>query len=265
LYVLNPVFNFDGEYPFAGLIEGADGNFYGTTLLSDNEYTGTIYTVTPAGGYTTLTTFNGADDGAEPKSAMVQDSAGNLYGTTTSGGPYGKGAIFRLRFTSAPQITLQPSDLTALVGSAAQFAVCVFGASPLRYQWQKNGAALFDGSRISGSAARVLSVSTINGTDAGTYSVIVSNALGSVTSSTAVLTVLVAPPAIESLSLAGGMLTFTWNASPGQIYQVQSATNLATGNWINVAGVITATNVSSSASYPIGAGTRQFYRVHLLQ
>jgi uncharacterized repeat protein (TIGR03803 family) len=265
LYALNPAINGDGEYPFAGLIEGADGNFYGATLLSDIAYTGTIFRVTPAGGYTTLTTFTGADDGAEPKAAMVQDSAGNLYGTTTSGGPYEKGTIFRLRFTSAPQITLQPSNLAASVGSAAQFAVCVFGASPLSYQWQKNGAALFESGRVSGSAARVLSVSTINGTDAGTYSVIVSNALGTVTSSTAVLTVLVPPPAFESLSLAGGMLTFTWNASPGQMYQVQSATNLASGDWTDVAGVITATNVSSSATYPIGAATQQFYRVLLLQ
>jgi uncharacterized repeat protein (TIGR03803 family) len=264
LYTLNPLFNGDGEYPFAGLIQGADGNFYGSTLFSDSTINGTLFRITSAGAFTTLAVFNGADDGSQPKAAMVQDTAGNLYGTTTAGGPYGKGAIFRLRFTSAPQITLQPSNQTAVVGSTAQFAVSVSGASPLNYQWRKNGANLFDDAAISGSTTRALTVNTINTNDAGAYSVIVSNALGSVTSSAAVLTVTTAPPAIQSVALSDGLLTFAWTAVAGQAYQVQSATDLASGNWTNLGGVFTASNTTLSASFTIGSDAQQFYRVLLL-
>ena len=90
---LNPLYHGDGEYPFAGLIQGADGNFYGTTLYSESAINGTVFSVTPDGVYTNLTVFNGSDDGEQPKAALVQDAEGNFYGTTTLGGPYGKGAI----------------------------------------------------------------------------------------------------------------------------------------------------------------------------
>jgi uncharacterized repeat protein (TIGR03803 family) len=264
LYALNPLYHGDGEYPFAGLIQGADGNFYGTTLYSDSTINGTVFLVTPAGDYITLATFNGSDDGAQPKAAMVQDAEGNFYGTTTAGGPYGKGSIFRLTITSAPEITLQPSNQTVFAGSGAQFYVTVFGASPLSYQWQKNGVDLTDTGTISGSASRILTIDNITTNNAGTYSVIVSNALGSVTSSGAILTVAESPPVFQSVAQDGGMLVFTWSAAPGQLYQVQSATDLGSTDWINVGSVITATNTSPSASYAIGSASRQFYRVLLL-
>ncbi len=257
LYILNPLYHGDGEYPFAGLIQGADGNFYGTTLYSESAINGTVFSVTPDGVYTNLTVFNGSDDGEQPKAALVQDAEGNFYGTTTLGGPYGKGAIFRLTITSAPQITIQPSNQTALSGSSAQFYVAVFGASPLTYQWQKNGADLTNGSRI-------LTVNNIKDGDAGTYSVIVSNALGSVTSSGAVLTVVEGAPVFQSVTQGGGLLAFTWSAAPAQRYQVQSATDLDSANWVNLGAVITATNATAGASDAIGSASQKFYRVLLL-
>jgi uncharacterized repeat protein (TIGR03803 family) len=258
------LYNDDGEYPFAGLIEGADGNFYGTTLYSESTINGTVFRITSAGAYTTLTTFNGSDDGAQPKAAMVQDAEGNLYGTTTAGGPYGKGAIFRLSITSAPQITVQPSNQSVFTGTIARFNVAVFGASPLTYKWRKNAGDLTDGGRVSGAASRALTVNNVTANDAGTYSVIVSNALGSVTSAGAVLTVTGEPPVFQSVAQGGGMLAFTWSAAPAQLYQVQSTTNLASADWTNVGGVITAATASASASYPIGSASQQFYRVLLL-
>jgi uncharacterized repeat protein (TIGR03803 family) len=263
LYALNPSVSGDGEYPFAGLLQGADGNFYGTTLYSASTTYGTVFLITSAGAFTTLAAFNGSDDGAEPESALVQDAAGNFYGTTTAGGPYGKGSIFRLTITSAPQITVQPSNQTAVPGAAARFSVAAFGAAPLSWQWRKNGGNLTDGGNISGSASRILTVNDITTNDAGTYSVIVSNALGSVASSNAVLVVAV-PPVIQSVTQAAGAIAFTWSAMPGQSYQVQTTTNLAYANWSNVGGAITATNNSVSASYGIGTVAQQFYRVLLL-
>jgi uncharacterized repeat protein (TIGR03803 family) len=263
LYALDPVVYGDGEYPFAGLIQGADGNFYGTTMYSDSTMNGTLFRITSAGEYTTFVTFNGSDDGAQPKAALVQDAEGNFYGTTTAGGPYGKGAIFRLTITAAPQITVQPSNQTVFAGAGASFSVAVFGASPLSYQWQINGTNLTDGGNISGSTARILIVNNITATNAGTYTVIVSNALGSVTSAGAVLTV-VGPPVFQSVAQGGGMLAFTWSAAPGQSYQVQSTTNLAANTWTNLGNAITTTNASLTASNALGTASQQFYRVLLL-
>ncbi len=94
----------DGAWPFAGLVSGGDGYFYGTTSVGGTinlpgggtaEGKGVIFRVTPAGSYTVLHTFNGAD-GSNPHGTLVIQN-GYLYGTTMLGGAYGKGEIFRLR------------------------------------------------------------------------------------------------------------------------------------------------------------------------
>jgi hypothetical protein len=66
----------------------------------------------------------------------------------------------------------------------------------LLYQWQKNGTNLSDAGNLSGSATRDLTLTNVLFANAGTYSVIVSNALGGLTSTGAVLTVTSSPPII---------------------------------------------------------------------
>jgi uncharacterized repeat protein (TIGR03803 family) len=264
LYTLNPLYNFDGEYPFAGLVQGADGNFYGTTLYSDSAENGTVFGIATSGDFVTLTTLNGSDDGALPKAALVQDSQGNLYGTTTAGGPYGKGTIFRISITSLPEITAEPSNEVVFAGSQAQFSVGVFGASPLTYQWLKNGGDLSDNARVSGSTSRVLTVNNVSDADAATFTVTVSDALGSVTSSGATLTVLSGPPVIQTVTETSETLSFTWGSVSGLAYQVQTTTDLQSGQWVNVGGVLNATTDTLSASYSVDPSSQQFYRVVLL-
>jgi uncharacterized repeat protein (TIGR03803 family) len=81
----------DGFYPNAGLVQGTDGNFYGTTLYSgagSDCYTsgcGTVFKITPAGQLTTLHSFDSID-GSEPDAPLVQARNGNFYGTTLGGG-----------------------------------------------------------------------------------------------------------------------------------------------------------------------------------
>jgi uncharacterized repeat protein (TIGR03803 family) len=89
----------EGGYP-DWLIEGSDGNFYGTTIS-------TIFKITSAGTLTTLHTFSGTD-GSEP-TGVVQGTDGNLYGTTHAGGKYnssgcenyGCGTVFKSTTTGA--------------------------------------------------------------------------------------------------------------------------------------------------------------------
>ncbi len=81
----------DGSNPLAGVIQAADGNFYGTTA-NTNGQPGSVFEITPAGVLTTLHSFNGT----YPYAGLVQASDGSLYGTTYEGGAYGDGTVFRL-------------------------------------------------------------------------------------------------------------------------------------------------------------------------
>src|SRR5205823_4469717 len=71
----------DGAYPYAGLVQGSDGNFYGTTQGGGTSGVGTVFQITPTGTLTTLYNFSGGD-GAGPYAGLVQGSDGNFYGTT---------------------------------------------------------------------------------------------------------------------------------------------------------------------------------------
>ncbi len=93
----------DGAVPYAGLVQGTDGNFYGTTYDGGSlTLYGSVFEITPSGTLTTLHSFcsdiqNGqCVDGYNPRAGLTPDAQGNLYGTTFYGGTYGVGAIFRI-------------------------------------------------------------------------------------------------------------------------------------------------------------------------
>jgi uncharacterized repeat protein (TIGR03803 family) len=83
-------------YPAAALMQGSDGNFYGTTEYGGTYNDGTVFQVTPAGTFTTLLSFSGTS-GSHPSAALVQGSDGNFYGTTASGGTNAnKGTVYQM-------------------------------------------------------------------------------------------------------------------------------------------------------------------------
>ncbi len=86
----------DGQIPYAGLIQGSDGNFYGTTYFGGANGLGTVFKVTPSGTETVLYSFAGGSDGEHPYAGVVQGSDGNFYGTTYQGGTSGFGTVFKL-------------------------------------------------------------------------------------------------------------------------------------------------------------------------
>ena len=90
----------DGATPNAGLVQGRDGNFYGTTIIGGSSgcgYAGcgTVFEITQAGSLITLHSFGGAD-GAFPYGGLMQAPNGLFYGTTGGGGAYGNGAVFSM-------------------------------------------------------------------------------------------------------------------------------------------------------------------------
>lgn len=131
----------DGAAPGAELVEGTDGNFYGTTS-DGGEYTnqitgstfgwGTVFRVTPTGELSTLANFDGTNGGT-PWAALTLGADGNFYGTTRQGGPYattnppsynfGSGTLFRVDLAG---------NLTSLYPFGTNYGGSLFGLARSR-------------------------------------------------------------------------------------------------------------------------------------
>lgn len=88
----------DGIFPYGALIFDNAGNLYGTTNEGGAGNSGTVFELMHSGGWKEkqLHTFNGVGDGVYPTPSVVFDAAGNLYGTTQTGGALSQGAVFKL-------------------------------------------------------------------------------------------------------------------------------------------------------------------------
>jgi hypothetical protein len=130
-----------------------------------------------------------------------------------------------------PIITAQPVAATANQGASVSFSVTATGTN-LSYQWKMNGA------NLAGEAGDTLSLNNLQGTQAGSYSVVVSNSAGSVTSNAAVLTVLGITSDLERLTLnVGTSMSYRVTASPAPT--TYAAKSLPVGLKINAkTGVI---------------------------
>jgi uncharacterized repeat protein (TIGR03803 family) len=94
--------NTDGAGPLAPVVQGADGNFYGTTSRGgDANGDGVIFRLTPLGQFTVLHTFNGTADGKQPSAGLVQASDGNFYGATRMGGSKNFGTLYKITSAGA--------------------------------------------------------------------------------------------------------------------------------------------------------------------
>jgi uncharacterized repeat protein (TIGR03803 family) len=85
----------DGAKPYAPVIQGSDGNFYGTTVFGGANNKGVVFKVSPSGKLSVLHKFKGSD-GAKPYAGLVQATDGNFYGVASSGGSNNSGTIYRI-------------------------------------------------------------------------------------------------------------------------------------------------------------------------
>jgi uncharacterized repeat protein (TIGR03803 family) len=150
----------DGAYPYAGLVQGSDSNFYGTTYEGGTNFDGTVFRISSAGTLTTLWQFNG-DDGYSPN-ALVQGSDGCFYGITQQGGTNFDGTVFRISLAGTLTTLWQFSGVD---GSQPE-AGLVQGSDGNFYGTTSGGGTNFDGTvfRIS-SAGTLTTLWQFNGSD----------------------------------------------------------------------------------------------------
>src|SRR5205823_409393 len=127
----------------------------------------------------------------------------NSAGSTTS-------SVAALTVWVPPGVS-QPQSRTNVQGTTATFSASASGTSPFSYQWQ------FNNGPISGATGTSLSVSDVQPADAGSYTVVVTNSAGAITSSVAMLTVWV-PPSVATqpqsrTNVQGTTATFSASAN----------------------------------------------------
>ena len=140
----------DGDVPFAGLIQDSAGNLYGTTDLGGANNGGTVFKVNSMGQETVLYSFCSdlinnvvCADGAQPYASLIQDAAGNLYGTTLNGGIGNGGTVFRLDNTGQETVLY---DFLGLGGASPYASLIQDSASNLYGTTAEGGASNADSS-----------------------------------------------------------------------------------------------------------------------
>jgi uncharacterized repeat protein (TIGR03803 family) len=204
----------DGAYPTSPLLLGYDGNFYGSSSGGVSS-AGVFFEITPDNTFTVLYSFRNGTNGASPVGNLSEGAANYFYGATQTGGINGGGTLFQIYVNPFPFVITQPDSLTSFAGNSASFTVSAIGAAPLSYQWQRNSINLTDNGNITGSATKTLTLTNLALTDAGNYSVIVSNTFGTVTSMVATLTVILpfAPTVTTEAANPVGINSATFNAT----------------------------------------------------
>jgi uncharacterized repeat protein (TIGR03803 family) len=129
----------DGEKSLAVLVQGSDGNFYGTTSFGGGNpnFGGTVFKITPTGTLTTLHSF-GSGDSTGASAGLIRATDGNFYGTTSGFGVSNTGTVFKI----TPSGTL--TTLHTFDGA---------GNCPTR-RWSRVATVIFTGLRSMGPAAR---------------------------------------------------------------------------------------------------------------
>jgi uncharacterized repeat protein (TIGR03803 family) len=128
----------DGNNPQqSGLVQGIDGNFYGTTFWGGSNNGGTVFKITPGGVETVLYNFGSTGDGINPWAGVIQGSDGSFYGTTSSGGINNGGTVFKV--TAAGLETVLWNFDFVSVGNAGPYGGVIQGSDGSFYGTTSGG------------------------------------------------------------------------------------------------------------------------------
>ena len=149
----------DGAFPNTKLVQGSDGNFYGTTNGSSNQdgsvnVNGTVFSITPAGVLTLLHNFTDTGKYGSQPAGLVQGSDGNFYGVTTRDGSSNVGTVYSIT-PGGVLTTLHNFTGTGTDGEVPQSAL-VQGSDGNFYGTTSGGGSNSDGTIFSITPAGVL-------------------------------------------------------------------------------------------------------------
>jgi uncharacterized repeat protein (TIGR03803 family) len=217
----------DGSAPSAALVQGSDGNFYGTAASGGTNGFGTLFRISPSGIYTTLYTFAGSPDGSAP-GGLVQGSDGNVYGTTGSGGTFDAGTLFRI----------SPSGIYSNLYS--------FSGAPDGYQPVP---------------------AIMQGTDGSFYGTTDSGGTNNAGAAFKLTVTLKSPPypinQITNIHVVATNIVVTIPSIAGETYQLQFSGSMTPTNWVNIPGASVTNSIGSLLTLTNFAGASQpkrFYR-----
>jgi hypothetical protein len=213
------------------------------TIVANNDYWGPITTAQLMAGATNLSRIYDYRDNSAVGQILVQTYSTN----SVLGGPV---------------ITLQPVSVTVMPGQTTNFTVSAVGQPPLGYQWLFNGLDLTNGLTVSGSQTAQLTISNVTALNAGPYQVVVSNAVGVVTSQVARLTIGYPPPAIALLTPTNGT-TFGAPANIALAATASSAAGVAKVQFFQGAAVLAEVDAApyNFTWSGVPAGVYTFYAV----
>lgn len=183
IYVFGANGSTDGYNANGNLVADGTGNLYGTTNEGGAFLRGVVFRLSPpavAGGAWTETVLyafgSSKNDGQYPLGGVILDEFGNLYGSTSRGGPHGQGTLFALVPPSSPggAWTEKPlhafaggADGGAPIGSLTLYQSALYGADSLGvFQWTSSGLSLIGGPQPSAGLI-VDSVGNLYGTSYG--------------------------------------------------------------------------------------------------
>lgn len=231
-------------------------SYRGNYTISQSVLNGAyVYWAVGGSNYETLvldlaTPGNTFQDSPLQVGASFTDSArGITFRTVSRGGTAPNGYLdIEVTMPGAPSVSQQPTDASVKLGDTATFTVV--GTANSSYAWQSAGSSsgpwtnLSDGSGISGSATSTLSVEVTAASAALVYRCVLSNAIGTATSSTVKMVVAAGAPSItqqpsDAAALVGGSASFSMAASGASTLQWQVSTD-AGATW---------TAVSNGSSY----------------
>jgi uncharacterized repeat protein (TIGR03803 family) len=218
----------DGQLPEV-VFQGRDGMLYGVCQYGGSNNVGTVFKLDASGGtHTLLHTFSSTGYDGKYPTGLMQANDGNLYGTTTQGGIYNIGTIFKLNSDGSGYAVAHNFDTTVYLNLSANQ---IDGLSPRASLWQGLDGALYGTTTAGGTNnAGIIFRLALNNGNFGSF------AFGA--------------DKTFQLAVTGAALN----------YRIDASTNLL--NWLTVAYV---TNSAGSYHYvdPIAANfTRRFYRVH---
>ena len=257
----------------ARFADGSNPDAFGQTFINDGNWH--FFTGIYDGSANTYVYIDGVPDGTntatggvggDPSARMLIGGVGDYIPSRLFKGSVAQVAVFTNALTAgqiqslyyagelSPSVNQQPQSVTVGLGASASLAVKAGGNPTLYYQWYQGPTKLIDGGDITGSTLATLTINNAQLSDAGNYTVVVTNNYGSVTSAVAVVTVTPSPDIVQepqpnTLVYSGNQVSLTISAI--------GATPLSY-HWYHGASPIggaTSTNVSITAL----AGTNTYY------